>query len=238
MHGTNKRQSRTAYEVCMQCRASCPYSPTDQEGQEWLSHEPHAPTHTRLRKKDENEPGVFGAGKREFTGTKIGTATTHIHVAQDWKEDNVWSPVTTMHTTRTSSKRICAPIEETMMESNPLGYMPRRKRLKSGNGPDTDGRDSPMQWTGHRSDENGAAGSAIAVETDQCVGGGTGYERTNDSRLNFHSRYGPRPSTGGDDTFLTPYSTSTMTDSAVKSLPTLFLAYCALNSADQAWPVV
>ena len=37
-----------------------------------------------------------------------------------------------------------------------------------------------------------------------------------------------------DDTFLTPYSTSTMTDSAVESLPILFLAYCAINSADQA----
>ena len=37
-----------------------------------------------------------------------------------------------------------------------------------------------------------------------------------------------------DDTFLTPYSISTMTDSAVESLPTLFLAYCALDSADQA----
>ena len=36
------------------------------------------------------------------------------------------------------------------------------------------------------------------------------------------------------DTFLTPYSTFTMTDLAVESLPTLFLAYCALNSADQA----
>ena len=40
--------------------------------------------------------------------------------------------------------------------------------------------------------------------------------------------------TGGDDTFLTPYSISTMTDSAVESLPILFLAYYALDSADQA----
>jgi len=40
------------------------------------------------------------------------------------------------------------------------------------------------------------------------------------------------------DTFLTPYSISTMTDSSVESLPTLFLAYCALDSADQAVPMV
>jgi len=40
------------------------------------------------------------------------------------------------------------------------------------------------------------------------------------------------------NTFLTPYSNSTMTDSAVESLPTLFLAYCALDSANQAWPMV
>src|SRR6267154_5744677 len=46
------------------------------------------------------------------------------------------------------------------------------------------------------------------------------------------------PLGSSNDTFLTPYSTSTMTDSSVESLPILFLAYCALDSADQAWPVV
>jgi hypothetical protein len=36
----------------------------------------------------------------------------------------------------------------------------------------------------------------------------------------------------GDDTILTPFSVSTMTDAAVDSLPELFLAYCTLADSD------
>jgi hypothetical protein len=37
---------------------------------------------------------------------------------------------------------------------------------------------------------------------------------------------------GGDDTILTPFSLSSMTDTAVDSLPELFLAYCTLADSD------
>jgi hypothetical protein len=37
---------------------------------------------------------------------------------------------------------------------------------------------------------------------------------------------------GGDDTILTPFSTSPMTDAVVDCLPTLFLAYCTLADSD------
>ena len=76
----------------------------------------------------------------------------------------------------------------------------------------------------------GEAGSVTETETGRCAAGGT--DRLDDSRLNFRSRPGPRPSTGGDVTILTPFSLSPMTDASVDALPTLFLAYCALNHAD------
>jgi hypothetical protein len=37
---------------------------------------------------------------------------------------------------------------------------------------------------------------------------------------------------GGDDTILTPFSLSPMTDLAIDSLPKLFLAYCTLADTD------
>jgi hypothetical protein len=37
---------------------------------------------------------------------------------------------------------------------------------------------------------------------------------------------------GGDDTILTPFSVSSMTDTVVDSLPELFLAYCTLADSD------
>ena len=222
----------------MQRRVSPPCYPIDPKDLGCPFHEPRALTCTKRKKTDDADLGAIGAANEEYMDTKQRTVTPPTHDVHGWKEVDAWSPITTMGTTRTSSRKRPAPIEAITTESYSLDYMPRRKRLKSGNGPDTDGQDSPMRWMEHWSDGNGAAGSALAVETDQCEGGGTGYEQTNDSRLNFRSWYGPRPSTGGDDTFLTPYSTSTMTDSAVESLPTLFLAYCALDSADQAWPMV
>jgi hypothetical protein len=87
-------------------------------------------------------------------------------------------------------------------------------------------------------------------ETGQCVGGalatigcsrprerdgdGTGARAgalVEDSRLNHRTepRLVPRTSTGGDDTILTPFSFSPSCDSAVDSLPKLFLAYCTIH---------
>jgi hypothetical protein len=52
-----------------------------------------------------------------------------------------------------------------------------------------------------------------------------------DSRLNHRakSRLGPRTMMGSDDTILTPFSFSPTCDSAVDSLPELFLAYCTIH---------
>jgi hypothetical protein len=106
--------------------------------------------------------------------------------------------------------------------------MPERLRLNNGNGPDAFGRDSPVRGLGHWSDKIGAAGSATEAETEQRAGSGAPF--TNDSRLNsFSSQTGSRPWTGGDDTILTPFSLSPMTDTAVDCLPALFLAYCTIT---------
>ena len=93
-------------------------------------------------------------------------------------------------------------------------------------------RDTSTRWLERRGPERtlGEAGSVTETETGRRAGGGA--DRLDDSRLNFRSRLGPRPSTGGDVTILTPFSTSPMTDASVDALPTLFLAYCALDHAD------
>ena len=102
---------------------------------------------------------------------------------------------------------------------------------QSGKRPDED-RDTSTRWLERRGPERtlGEAGSVTETETGRCVGGGT--DRLDDSRLNFRSRLGPRLSTGGDVTILTPFSVSPMTDASVDALPTLFLAYCALSHVD------
>ena len=102
---------------------------------------------------------------------------------------------------------------------------------QSGKRPDED-RDTSTRWLERRGPERtlGEAGSVTETETGRRVGGGA--DRLDDSRLNFRSRLGPRPSTGGDVTILTPFSISPMTDASVDALPTLFLAYCALGHAD------
>ena len=102
---------------------------------------------------------------------------------------------------------------------------------QSGKRPDED-RDTSTRWLERRGIERtiGEAGSVTETETGRRVGGGV--DRLDDSRLNFRSQLGPQPSTGGDVTILTPFSTSPMTDASVDALPTLFLAYCAIDHAD------
>ena len=102
---------------------------------------------------------------------------------------------------------------------------------QSGNRPGED-RDTSTQWLERRGMERtfGEVGSVTETETGRRVGGG--IDRLNNSRLNFRSQLGPRPSTGGDVTILTPFSTSPMTDASVDALPTLFLAYCAMDHVD------
>ena len=104
---------------------------------------------------------------------------------------------------------------------------------QSGKRPGED-RDTSTRWLERRGPERtsiiGEAGSVTETETGRREGGGA--DRLNDSRLNFGSRLGARPSTGGDVTILTPFSISPMTDASVDALPTLFLAYCAMEHAD------
>jgi hypothetical protein len=108
--------------------------------------------------------------------------------------------------------------------------MPRRNRLNTnGNGPNAFGRDSPVQGWGAGQSKLVVADSAAEAETGWRVGCGVPSE---DSRLDLSSQTGSQPWMGGDDTILTPFSTSPMTDVAVDSLPALFLAYCTLADTD------
>jgi hypothetical protein len=122
------------------------------------------------------------------------------------------------------------------------------------------GRHMPLQQEPRR--KNPARGSRLGSgvemkgnglgeksETGQCVGGALithgcsgpnkrGWDGTNawagasveDSRLN--PRLDSRTSTGGDDTTLTPFSFLPSCDSAIDSLPELFLAYCTLQVSE------
>jgi hypothetical protein len=117
-----------------------------------------------------------------------------------------------------------------MRASSSRASMPRGNRLNTnGNGPDDLGRDSPVRGWGTGQSKLVVADSVTEAETGQRVGRGAPSE---DSRTDFPSRTGSRPWMGSDDTILTPFSHSAMTDSAVDSLPELFLAYCTLTDSD------
>jgi hypothetical protein len=105
--------------------------------------------------------------------------------------------------------------------------MPRGKRLNYGNEPDAFGQDSPVWGLGHWLDEIGTAGSATEAEMGWCVG--SGAPSIKGFRLGSPSQLRSRPWTGGDDTILTPFSLSPITDSATDFLPDLFLAYCTIT---------
>jgi hypothetical protein len=81
----------------------------------------------------------------------------------------------------------------------------------------------------HWSDKIGVADSVTETEMGWREGCGAPSE---DSRPGLSSRIGSRLWTGGDDTILTPFSLSPTTDTAVDSLPELFLAYCTLADSD------
>jgi hypothetical protein len=108
--------------------------------------------------------------------------------------------------------------------------MPRRNRPNTnGNGPNDFGQDSLVRGWGAGQSKLVVTDSATEAETGRRAGCGAPFE---DSRLDPPSRTGSRAWTGGDDTILTPFSHSPMTDSVVDSLPELFLAYCTLTDSD------
>jgi hypothetical protein len=186
--------------------------------------------HSQTSLNDVDKTDVTGAGPEVcYTVTKARTVPSHTPGAQTWPPDDVSSPTTITGITRSSTTRKRVPTRETTKVPSSAASMPRGNRLKYGNGLDAFGQDSPVRGLGHWSDEFGAAGSTVAVETGWRAGSGAPFE---DSRLNFPSRVGSRPWTGGDDTTLTPFSLSPVTDSAVDSLPALFLAYCTLRDSD------
>jgi hypothetical protein len=82
----------------------------------------------------------------------------------------------------------------------------------------------------HWPDKIGVAGLATEAEMERRVGRGALF--TEDSKLDLPSRTGSWPWMGGDDTILTPFSLSPVTDTVVDSLPKLFLAYCTLADSN------
>jgi hypothetical protein len=142
------------------------------------------------------------------------------------------SPNTMEDITPTSTTHEHVPITGIMRASSSWASMPRRNRLNAnGNGPNDFGWDSPVRGWGAGQLKLVEVDSATEAETGRRVGSGVPSE---DSKLDPPSRTGSRPWTGGDDTILTPFSFSPMTDTAVDSLPELFLAYCTLADSDDA----
>jgi hypothetical protein len=163
-------------------------------------------------------------------GTRVGIVDCPTNVATDTNLDAV--PFPNIMEGITSSLITLGPVPITgiMRASFSRVSMPRRNGLNTnGNGPDDFGWDGPVRGWGAGQLKLVVADSATEAETGQCAGCGAPSE---DSRTDFPSRTGSRPWTGGNDTILTPFSVSTMTDAAVDSLPELFLAYCTLADSD------
>jgi hypothetical protein len=219
---------------CEKRKQHCDSSRSSQiDSKDWDCLSPNKPDPTRIQPNlnDNNPTNVIGAGVVAcYTGIKAKTAPSPINDAILWPPGDVSCPSTTMGTTR-----LLTPLKPVHTKGTIKGYpsvasMPERLRLNNGNGPDVFGRDSPVQQMGHWSDGISAVGSVTEAETERHVGSGAPF--TKDSRLNFPSRTGSRPWTGGDDTILTPFSLSPTTDTAVNSLPALFLVYCTIVDSD------
>jgi hypothetical protein len=178
-------------------------------------------------RKDEKGPPVIGAGRTVCcTDTRVGTAPCPTNIATALNQGNVSSPTTTEGTILSSTTQQHVPITGIMRVSSSQANMPRRNRLNpNGNGPDDFDRDSLVRGWGAGQLKLVVANSAAKAEMGQRAGCGAPSE---DSRPDFSSRTGSQPWTGGNDTILTPFSRSPMTDSVVDSLPELFLAYCTL----------
>jgi hypothetical protein len=199
--------------------------------QVWPSPTRHDRTISPPKRKNEKGPPATGADHPACcTDTRVETAASPTNDAIGINQVAAPSPNTMEDITPTSTTRKHVPITGIMRASSSWASMPRRNRPNTnGNGPDDFGRDSPVWGWGAGQTKLVVAGSATEAETGRRVGCGALPE---DSRLDLSSRTGSRPWTGGDDTILTPFSLSPMTDAAVDSLPELFLAYCTLADSD------
>jgi hypothetical protein len=162
--------------------------------------------------------------------TRVEIADCPTNIATGTDQVVVPSLTTMEDITPTSTTPKHVPITGIMKASFSRASMPRRNRLNpNGNGPGNFGRDSPVQGWGAGQSKLVVVDSVTETETRQRVGSRVLSE---DSTLDPSSRTGSRPWMGGDDTILTLFSLSPMTDTAVDSLPELFLAYCMLADSD------
>jgi hypothetical protein len=227
----NERTCTNVFVPRKRRRGSFRDSLLNQRAQVWAS--PTRPDHTTSpqRRKNEKGPPVTGAGRTACcTGIRAEIADCLTNVAIDTNQVVVPSLNTMEGITLTSITHKHVPITGIMRASSSQASMPRRNRLNTnGNGPDDFSWDSPVRGWGAGQSKLVVADSVIETEMRRRKGCGAPSE---DSSLNLSSRTGSRPWTGGDDTILTPFSISSMTDTAVDSLPELFLAYCTLADSD------
>jgi hypothetical protein len=188
-------------------------------------------TTTHLRQKDEKGLSVIGAVRQvSCTDTRARIVCSPTNVATDSNQDGASSPTTMEGIIRSLTPPKPVPITGIMRMSSSPASMPRRNRLNTNeNGPNAFGWDSPVQGWGTGQMNLVVADSVTEAETRRRMGCGVLSE---DSRLDLSSRTGSRPWTRGDDMILTPFSLSPTTDTAVDSLPILFLAYYTLADSD------
>jgi hypothetical protein len=227
----NERTCTNVYAPRKRHRESLRDSLLDWRTQAWPSLTWPDHTISPQKRKNEKGPPATGAGRIAcYMGTRAEIADCPTNVAIDTNQVIVPSPNTMEGITLTSITHEHVPITGIMRAFSSQMSMPRRNRLNTnGNGPNDFGWDSPVRGWGAGQSKLVVADSVIETETGQREGCRALSE---DSSLDLSSRTGSRPWMGGDDTILTPFSVSTMTDTAVDSLPELFLAYCTLADSD------
>jgi hypothetical protein len=227
----DKRRSINDSEQRKQRHTSSPSSQVTPKDQAWHSRIQCNPIPTQLHQKDKKGPPVIGADRAvSCMNTRARTVPSPINVATNLSWDGVSSLTIMMGITCSSTTPKHVPTKGTMRESFSLVSMPRRNGLKNGNGPDAFSRNSPVRGLGHWSDEIGTVGLAAEAEMERCTGSGVPFNE--DSRINFPTRIRSHAWMGGDDTTLTPFSLSPVTDMVVDCLPALFLAYCMITDSD------
>jgi hypothetical protein len=180
------------YEQRKRRHVSSPNSQNDPKGPAWPSPCRLDPTPTQPNPNDAMRTPAIGVGPRAcYTGTKARIVASPTNIVTNWPWGNARSPTTITGITYSSTTPTPAPTGEITKESSLAASMPRRNRLKYGNGPNVFGRDGPVWRLGHWSDEIGTVGSVTKAEMEWHTGSGVPFNK--DSRLNFQSWIGSRP---------------------------------------------